>query len=109
MVWDKMTKRQLNVIKKNSKNPDEWGKGYVLNYTYSKLGGTEYGNSKYYTVRLQHATDPNYYLGLFDKNYVFRTYYSKDSDIGKMVDEYEFKHSLTPKTYDTFGDLIKEL
>jgi hypothetical protein len=26
-----------------------------------------------------------------------------------MVDEYEFKHSLTPKTYDTFGDLIKEL
>jgi hypothetical protein len=108
-VWGKMTNRQLDVIKKNYSEPLQWGNGYVLNYTYSKLGGTDYGNSKYYAVKLLNSKDPECYIGLFSNKYAFRSYYSKDNDISKLVDEYELKHSLTPKTYDTFKDLIEEL
>jgi hypothetical protein len=108
-VWGKMTKHQVDVIKKNYPKPIQWGDGYVLNYTYSKLGGTDYGNSKYYAVKILNSVNPEDFIGLFTNRYAFRTYSSKDSDIGKMVDEYEFKHSLTPKTYETFRDLINEL
>jgi hypothetical protein len=108
-VWGKMTKRQLDVIKKNYPEPLQWENGYVLIYTYSKLGGTDYGNSKYYAVKILNSKDPECYIGLFSNKYAFRSYYSKDSDIAKEVDEYELKHSLTPKTYETFSDLINEL
>lgn len=106
-VWDKMTKRQLDIIKKNYPDPLQWGDGYVLNYTYSKLGGTEYGNSKFYAVKILNSVNPEYYIGLFSNKYGFKSYYSKDSDIGKLVYDYELKNGLKGSAKETWSDILE--
>jgi len=104
-IVDKMTERQLNIIKKNY--PLQWGNGYVINYTYSKLRGTEYGNSKYYAVKILNAVNPECYIGLFSNKYAFRTYYSKDSDIGKLVDHYELTNNLKKGAKEAWSDILE--
>jgi hypothetical protein len=104
-VWDRMTKRQLLAAGRNSDHVCEFDRGYKLNYTYPLLGGTHYGNSTYYFA---HNTTIDIW-SLFSSKYVLRRDDDSDSELVHMVNDWEIIHSLTPKTHQTFKDLIDEL
>jgi len=96
-VVGKMTKSQINAVKNLGKYSAGWSdKGYVLNYTYPALGGTQYSNSKYYIVE-----DPSVFnrhntirWGLFNKKYVFQGWYNENDVLPKMVKDWVYRRKL---------------